>query len=87
MRGSTSINGNNTAGAHLVAGGGGGHNSNHSGGVPEVLRGLKVRMGVASGFAPADTHICRCALMQLAKGTRVYVCVVRCGVGQPVVRG
>jgi len=35
---------------------------------PAAMRGLKVRMGVASGFVPADTHICRCALMQLAKG-------------------
>lgn len=35
---------------------------------PAAMRGLQVRMGVASGFVPADTHICRCALMQLAKG-------------------
>jgi hypothetical protein len=31
--------------------------------------GFNVRMGVASGSVPTDTHTCRCALMQLAKGT------------------
>lgn len=42
---------------------------------PEAaLHGFNARMGVASGFVPADTHICRCALMQLAKGARAHAC-------------
>lgn len=32
------------------------------------LRGLRVRMGVASGYVPQDTNIARCALLELAKG-------------------
>jgi hypothetical protein len=46
----------------------GGRSSEGHGPMPDAVRGLKVRMGVASGFVPADTHVCRCALMQLAKG-------------------
>jgi hypothetical protein len=34
----------------------------------DAVHGLNVRMGVASGFVPCNTHICCCALMQVAKG-------------------
>jgi hypothetical protein len=32
------------------------------------IRGLRVRMGVASGYVPRNTNIARCALFELAKG-------------------
>lgn len=51
----------------------GGRASEGHGPMPDAVRGLKVRMGVASGFVPADTHVCRCALMQLAKGARLLL--------------
>jgi hypothetical protein len=34
------------------------------------IRGLRVRMGVASGYVPRNTNITRCALFELAKGMR-----------------
>ena len=34
-----------------------------------AVRGVKVRMGVASGWVPADADITRSALFELAKGT------------------
>lgn len=44
-----------------AAGGGGGGGSGH-------VRGLRVRMGVASGLVPRNTDIAHCALFELAKG-------------------
>lgn len=38
------------------------------------VRGLRVRMGVASGCVPGDTDIARCALFELAKGKRLVGC-------------
>lgn len=39
-------------------------------GTKSVIRGLKVRMGVASGWVPADDEITRSALFELAQGER-----------------
>eukprot|EP00775_Hariotina_reticulata_P004663 gene4663-4916_t len=47
----------------------GGHASRHGGSVAgdAVVKGLRVRMGVATGVVPRNTTIARCALLELAK--------------------